>query len=996
MGLTRFLEFAENQERNQSQGVVAFGAYWPGIENVGLFPQTFTEADKVDVVTTSKTPIMFDIDDVEWLSQFPPQFATAALAMRYGSLLVWAVEKMKKGEPIPDRAPITFIDRNTSIEFSKSLDGEEDIPLGMDKLIKRLTKSRDLEAFHRMKPGERDKYKGGTLGYNLENIFTNPQTGEKFADAYIAMTQLTARQVMEAWRHGMTAGFLKKGDPFSMHAQFQQVGFGGGAPKEERAVLLDWDGTLRQQSPAGLWLPVRTGEFLSDKIKSPITDRGEVLYRFERDGTPQEVRAFVPAWQPGRLVDLASVHQYNNLIDEVNRLMQLHGDPNHKSIRAVVNDARSVIQGSRTYDEFDYNVHRFNKETDEKGHRLYPRLYTHNTAGIGIVQPHANQPETIQGTKKDADTIRSFFHIHQGSSAQPLTMDPSGSLAPASAVGSGIKDFIYDLLKKYNDPEGATTLNSMYDDIFQVASSYLERLAGEPLWADAARILRDKEADPDDKERIYKKTAKDIRRTIKHWTSALWQLDWGQGTRRQRQARAKKTANAVARQTLELRDEIAQGGKSHGLSDEDLARLRSGRLPGERNTEVRPESPRIGKGNLPASMSEIGIGHHIATIRRRAADIAARSAALQQERQSGMGKIDLKTMMDSLAKDAQNRNSIFNQLVQAYIFTQIQSSNLDFDMRAAYDWADIEMDKILKGSGIKVEKGIDQLIAADDKELDAEMSALKQEIIKLVDEVKDMVGDETMSPAVREFFKQYPISELIENPEMIKRAYEELNELERGEVLDDDDFGLIKDFLADAKKHADALKGKDTMSIADKARHAKHLGDEGKSATSELEDFQVKLQSTEYLEAIAKSQEKYKRLKKIALAHPELPLLMTAIHKIEEMMQGKGQTVPTVQPKLVSQPAPSTASTEKIDPDYFLADLQRIGAIARNEQFLDKIRRLAITYPEEPRWQQIIDQAEQMKKGTTPISQQKPVRPRIAKKKPAEKPGGNLSQGTLF
>ena len=740
----------------------------------------------VDVQTVTKTPILFDEYDVKFLMQVPARFATTLLAYRYNGLLLYGKKLQESKQKIPARGMVPLRDRQRNIKFHQGLDGKRGINLYLQELIEKLTKPRDLDALSKMSPDDKEKYKGGLYGYNLDNAFTHEGTGEKFADAYIAMTVETARSVMNPWLNGMLSGTLRT--PDMPDYRVASVGFGGGVAGKN--YTMDWNGNVYQPQAGSITLPVHDSKTISALGMTANFDKeGRVIYTYEVNGEVVQEPAYMVAWQPGKLIDKGVYDRYSVNMNQINELIQKEGlDPKDPKVQQLIESSKELLKGNISYDAFAYNVHRFNRERDEEGRRKYPRLYNHNIVGQGSVQPHTNQPETIQGREKDADELTRRFGVASYDNENDIyrTLGPNGAEHARSAVASGVGMF----LKKIHGTFEWYILNSDFNDLVQEGLMRLRRMAGEPSWVRALEVLKDPKTDAQTKERVYEQVFEEIKDLAADMTNSIWQLDWGRGTRRKR---SQDAATGVAKFSYNDAITAAQQGRERGDYEGDSDAFQKGQ---HRN---------IARG--PTRQSQVHFSHHLQNIKRRADLYSQKVKQLQQERQTShsQGK---EAPPDNFIADLRARGAMFNELVQLFIADKLQQVPPDqnWTMQDAYKWADQNMRGYLQEKGVSVSSMGDVQSLQVPKDVGRQQEADKKDIMTAAERIRKFVDKESSGAFASGFVKDpAQLEKLLTDPDALLQSFQRVKDLE-GRV-DDEDLDSMLDILQQIKRQAEVLNG---------------------------------------------------------------------------------------------------------------------------------------------------------------------------------------------
>lgn len=693
------------QSKNSAQGVTVVGGYWVGEDN-----SVYSEAKELkDVVTTPKTPILFDQNDINFLYQFPPGFWAAALCERYGNLLLKAKSMKDTGQSIPEVSDITL--RDVASKGGARVGSFKNIKLYINELLEKLEKPRDLARLRELGYEDKDTYEGGVHGFNLGGSVQHGVTGETFTENYIPMTMTTARDVVNKWRNFLAEGWL--GLP--PNTTYKPINFGGGKPRKNK-WFVDGTGKLREYKGSEVWMPVVSPSQLKAHHGARVDPKtGNVVIDYMLNGKPRQFNKRMPMLMPGKIIPTEKINTYNAHKAKLNTLLSKGADPNSEEVQNLVKTSSDIISKTKTYDEKDHAIHHFNKSTDRFGNRLYSNLYNDIKTSGGF-HPLKNQKEQIRGTEEDFQTLKKHFITNRDiKNPRILYLDKSGklNLLARSAVHEGLESFM-------NGIEGTAewhVMNMVYDNIVKEAVKHIRGLAGEPTWAALAQALR---TDPTrrDLPNLYRKVYREIHTASRNFAQEIWQLDLGRGSRRKRMSfETMYAANTLGRQRGETAEARAKG------------------IPGDTSY----------------------FSKDLKGIRQRILEGLANKIKQKQDELDRLGEDDTKEFKMDLADQLRHIFLIFEQTMQDYIAEQLAGGNKKWSMDDAYHYASAKTKETLSNKGIAVSNGV------------PEKPLNKKKMLNQKDTKNQLLASH--NPKLDKFLDQFGgIEELIEHPEKLTAA----------------------------------------------------------------------------------------------------------------------------------------------------------------------------------------------------------------------------------
>jgi len=653
-----------------------------------------------------KTPVLFNEDDIRYLYQFPPKFWIQALKARYNNLLLSYKERQEKGQEIPEKDGVKIQSGNKTYVFP--------VKTGMKKLIDRLEKDFDVEGFSTLHPHEHDKYqtreKNGLHGFPLNQRTVSPHNREEwFSSGYVPLKYHTkSKDNPEVGGNSSAARTLRNWEDMS-----QEGWLGDIAPN-----MKEFDKKAKHAAPP---------EYLQ-KLGFNSSD-GTINWKYylvdyehrNAEGKPsliaQNESGHVPILLPGKLINSASMRQYNKKIKEAE---EAEGSGQKEKGQALRQEAEQMKKDAARHDEFAWNVHRHNSAKDAEGKPMYSSLHGRvNTAGgfnpnkgsaessvlenpeeqekasqllakylLGdkyeaskdahyvLGQDSKRTQHALDSLKHEIDTARSRG---DADTAKRLEKELEQTKLGKWVRGGPIRDGLQTFLRKdiYGTPE-EKVLSGLFDDLVQQAAMEIFTKTKVKGIREFVDYLLGKNDDPNS----YKKFYQVVNALARDYGRRAAQLDFGRGTRRLRKS-----------QSMVLRPEVhslfQSLGNEEGVSMVDL--IKSYVSPSELGAAERGHGARTSLRKTGGIFSDemISFGHQIKAMlgRIKAADQAMRSSRTGDE----------KAVKDDVAL----RIGLFNKLVDLYIAKQMVD-NSPWNMATAYDFADQEMRKILVGHGIEV------------------------------------------------------------------------------------------------------------------------------------------------------------------------------------------------------------------------------------------------------------------------------------------------------
>lgn len=683
-----FVRFFEQEDRVQTSGnspieVVPLGGFIPGEEISGLLESTGVRG------AVSKVPILFDGMDIMFLAQFPPKLWAQAFAWRFGEGLLKTKAMMDKGKEVDGKThTIRFGDRGSEYFFEANT-------FGMEALVNKLEKPRNLEAFYDLEANEdhEEQYRAtgaGLYGYDLSGGIKDRETGQWFARGYVPMTKETAGKVIARWRNATASGFLGMLPEDSL---IKPVSFGGGKPS--KIFRLDWMNRPLPLRGSAVSLPVYTEKSASkffekgmpDHMRMPSGMNGMVLWEYEKrrgDAPREPVKKLgrIPILQHGWLVDSKSYIEHLLLVDQIGKIVAQRGEDAMQSNEVVdlIRQINKKRAESERYSEFEYNVHQFNPKL--------PRLHTAQKFTLGGIDPNAQQREVIPASDDIKRKLQEHFIYtnYDEKLLQYWVIDNQGNRRPSPFV-EGIKR---DLLGRIQNNMTARYLLADLDMVVQEGLHYLLNQAGHPAITLNLKTM-DQEGEEGDK--AYDKLAKHVYHMGKNFASMANQYDWGFGTRRRRRKVISLDNTTATGEDLEkiLKDYV----KTHKFRGVDAAYV------GQRK-DIRQYDGQSFLGLLS--------GHDLSVIRGRIQELErqvsqeAQKTAMAVEKEREKIVSDDKVSYEKMKEALQMRDAMMARYLDLYWLRQIASGNLNVTNNNAIAWAEAQVNQEFAKRGIPVGK----------------------------------------------------------------------------------------------------------------------------------------------------------------------------------------------------------------------------------------------------------------------------------------------------
>lgn len=200
------------------------------ISEMAADPVEYTDkkGNKFQQSEIRKAPILFDQDDIEYLYQFPPQYWTQALTLRYGDLLRMAWEKISQGQKAPDVMNIKIKPHGRGshpLIFPK-------IRVDLNKLYEKLTQDVDDVSYSNLDSKTKNDFlartdRGGTYGFVLSNY--KKAKGMGVSEGYVELQKNDMKKRLGIWLKSIQDGWftrVPRGQE-RIDSKLEVVNFGG-------------------------------------------------------------------------------------------------------------------------------------------------------------------------------------------------------------------------------------------------------------------------------------------------------------------------------------------------------------------------------------------------------------------------------------------------------------------------------------------------------------------------------------------------------------------------------------------------------------------------------------------------------------------------------------------------------------------------------------------------------------------------------------------------
>jgi hypothetical protein len=683
--MSLFKTFLEQHLAYNQMEFVPIGGFIPG-QSVAVFQDSIFEAKEES--ESSRSIVLFDNDDVEYLKHFPPALHLQALALRYSLLLLNAKRLNDAGEAIPDSQDVLIQGSGNSVLRFRN------VKTNIGKLLARLEEPRDTDpdnptSLYNVK--DKAGYKGGVHGFDLNNIHKDHGTGHLKTDGFLPMTYEGAKAIIKEWRTGTTGGWLGKSE-----AEIKPVNYGGGKPGS--GFILDWHGRPRRMDK-GVQMPIHKDTHRYQFEQSEITpDFLETYYlrgEFDSDGNigeitdPTNIETLpwkqisqdhaMPMYFPGRLVSSSAVKQYDSLVGQIKTHFDGFDDNNNpkwknpQEAAKLIEEAISYLPESghknsaEVKDELDFTL-------SKVGNVNFGSIEKRTTK-FGGTQPLSNVPERSVADDETKKIVQDYLlkansgNIHD----QWVTKTVDGQTHTESAARKGTAVGIARAKGLYS-PSKIVALYSMFDDIAQGAMLEVLGRAGRPAMVRFARDIKNGPS-PDAKQ-SYGVAFKEAEKISMNFVLRVAQFNIGDtGTRRK--PKSTISMNAPAAGGEKGLEDILTGSQSAGW------------------TQARPSDKGGEEKTLKGkSLTTITAGEGI-LMNRSMAEI--RRISIERNRKISAGQATPEQIEASLKEEGAARGKIADLFYSQYAKAQLDQGNEEYDEKEAIAWAAQKTNEFLAG-----------------------------------------------------------------------------------------------------------------------------------------------------------------------------------------------------------------------------------------------------------------------------------------------------------
>jgi len=297
-----FLKYYQNREERRKNGIFT---------ELARPSAKWGEGEKeTEVHEIRKVPYFIDWKDIEFLSQFPPQYWNRAFALKHGDFLFEAEEDIAAGREPKEVRDVTF----GNVTF-------KGIKTGIKEFHEKMTKNVDNELFASVGKSDEDKQRVKDSGTGMYGyVIKDPKKikGLQFAKGYVAPTIGDAAKRLQIARKGVNDGWLvdpgmlqKRGEPTAEHpngpppiATNKKVTFGG---RTETKTLVYSKEALKARHPE----PGR------------VTADGQLAWSYiGKNGKEKTMYSHLPILFPAKLINTKDSKEYYRLMGHRNQIEQ--------------------------------------------------------------------------------------------------------------------------------------------------------------------------------------------------------------------------------------------------------------------------------------------------------------------------------------------------------------------------------------------------------------------------------------------------------------------------------------------------------------------------------------------------------------------------------------------------------------------------------------------------------------------------------------------------
>lgn len=298
MNITSFLEYLQNKEPTNKQYVV-LGGFVPGQDHplINIGESTVSEADDEEMKTgiqerdVSKTPILFDDNDVHFLYQFPYKYINSAMHWRYGAGLKQLYNSWKKGT-LQDKVDVILnLNNGGTVRFKQIR--HHMIPL-FNKLFSKTTAA--------LTQGPELFKTGGLYGFDI--------------DEYVPLELDSWNTPMAMWESSIVGGLQGESDTGALSVLTTKRGIWGTPEVNVKGQVIHPKAELIHNDPDLVARLIENQE----RVKQTATGQLGVHHEYEEielgangevvSSKPKNEISVMPVLTPGRVVSASTYREF--------------------------------------------------------------------------------------------------------------------------------------------------------------------------------------------------------------------------------------------------------------------------------------------------------------------------------------------------------------------------------------------------------------------------------------------------------------------------------------------------------------------------------------------------------------------------------------------------------------------------------------------------------------------------------------------------------------